>query len=244
VWRERGVVKRRQLLASTPLYKLLQYSMEYMTKMSEVERVMYQYRANNDILVSQLHWIGAKVEDAKLKRQIDGLNGIKHEFRIDRETVFESTKHLPLLQDIWRSLIDDHPPSTAKNEQWKQLGFQSTEPASDFRSMGIASLKQLHVFSRRPECKSIFNDTIKEYWFPFACVGISITSFISALLENNCLDVYLVKKHDYLPVLYARIWNDFDEAWRAARPSDVMQFPAVWQCVKERIETNLCANIK
>ena len=176
-----------------------------------------------------------------LRRQLEGLDEIKCAFRIDRDTAFETEKHLYMLQSIWKSLIDDHPPGGASDDRWKQLGFQSSQPATDFRGMGVASLKQLEGFARKPACKYIFNDTIKEHWFPFACVGISITAFINSLLEDNCLDVYLVRNHNYLAVLYARIWGDFDEAWRTARPVDVMQFPEIWQRVSQGVEADICA---
>lgn len=240
VWKERSAVKRRQLLRNTQMYMLLQYTMGYATGMNEVERAIYQHKNSKDLLVSQLHWIGEDIEGTGFKRQVEELREIKQDFITDRETTFETTKHLHLLQSIWKNLIDDNPPRSANDERWKQLGFQSSQPATDFRGMGIASLKQLETFSKKPACKHTYNNTIKEYWFPFACVGISITSLISSLLEDNCLDVYLVKDHNYLSVLYARVWSEFDEAWRGARPSDVMHFPVVWQDVKQRVENDLC----
>lgn len=241
IWKERSAVKRRQLLKNTQMYLLLQYAVEYATGMNEVERAIYQHKNRKDLLVSQLHWIGEDVEGTGFKKQVEALKVIKQEFITDRETKFETSKHLHLLQNIWRNLIDTNVPNSANDERWKQLGFQSSQPETDFRGMGIASLKQLETFSKKSACKYIYNDTVKEYWFPFACVGISITAFISSLLEDNCLDIYLVGNHNYLSVLYTRVWSEFDEAWKKAKPSDVMHFPVVWKDVRQKMEKDLCS---
>lgn len=243
VWKERSIVKRRQLLGNTHMYRLLQHGVEYATGMNEAERTIYQHKNRKDLLVSQLHWIGVDIKETGLRRQIEELEEIKQEFIADRETNFEASKHLYLLQNIWKNLVDSNVPDSANDERWKRLGFQSSQPATDFRAMGIASLKQLEGFSKKPACKYIYDETIKEYWFPLACVGISITAFIDSLLEDNCLDVYLVRNRNYLSILYVRIWSDFDEAWKGARPSDVMHFPVVWQSVRQTIERDLCTKL-
>ena len=240
VWKEKGIVKRRQLLKTTPVYRLLQRAVEYATGMNEAERTIYQYKNKNELLVSQLCWMEGVPEETSLRKQVEELKGIKEKFIADRETAFKASEHLRLLQSTWKNLVGSHAPTSENDERWKQLGFQSSQPETDFRAMGIASLRQLEAFSKQSACKDIYNKTVKEHWFPFACVGISITAFINSMLESNCIDVHLARDRNYLSVLYARVWSAFDEEWRAARPADVMHFPLVWQDVKERIEADLC----
>lgn len=48
---------------------------------------------------------------------------------------------------LWTATYPDTKLESRVSEQWKLLGFQGTDPATDFRGMGLLGLEQLVYFS-------------------------------------------------------------------------------------------------
>lgn len=82
--------------------------------------------------------------------------------------------HEKLLQNLWDLACPTTPLESRINDQWKELGFQSHDPATDFRAGGIFSLKNLIYFVKKyPERMKIIINERKEY--PFAASAINIS---------------------------------------------------------------------
>jgi hypothetical protein len=78
--------------------------------------------------------------------------------------------------------------------QWGQIGFQGSDPATDFRGMGMQGLDDLlyyakiHPASARRTLKCSLHPVS---WYPFAIVGINITQYAVQILLTRKLQYYL-----------------------------------------------------
>ena len=52
-------------------------------------------------------------------------------------------EHEDLLLRLWKAVFPDQELKSRVSEQWKQMGFQGTDPATDFRGMGLLGLFNL-----------------------------------------------------------------------------------------------------
>ena len=118
--------------------------------------------------------------------------------------------HRELLFGVWKTLVPGTPlqitpGKSVVSEEWKEVGFQGKDPATDFRGVGLLGLVQLHYFiSTRPTlARRILkssqapsdgsNDVL---FYPFACAGINISAFLLSLLRQRklCRATYPIRK--------------------------------------------------
>jgi len=78
-------------------------------------------------------------------------------------------------------------------QHWEEIGFQGTDPATDFRGVGILGLFQLTFFVVTPEtwklCKQIYDlslDSVQH--FPFAIMSMNITQISLQVLREGLLN--------------------------------------------------------
>ena len=73
-----------------------------------------------------------------------------------------------------------------KNKTWRQLGFQSDNPRTDFRAGGFFSLKFIHYIS--VFCNEEFSEMVDLEYFFFAliCIRLSVGLFNISI----CLDYF------------------------------------------------------
>jgi hypothetical protein len=176
---------------------------------------------------------------------------------------YENSRHVQLLELLWIQLKPGVARSSARlSEEWGSLGFQGKDPATDFRGMGMFGLTQLLYFSKyfSVEAQEILKHTQDDAHFcPFAVAGINITAFICELLDSSHCHRYLFQYLDiiilqdsigshegysedihcielalkYLHDLYCQIFIAFGELWRMKQPKNVMEFPVIFQELKE-----------
>jgi hypothetical protein len=97
----------------------------------------------------------------------------------------ENHEHEKLLGKLWVACMDDAPLKSRISEQWKELGFQGTNPATDFRGSGVLGLTNLLYFANT--YRSIFRkqftrtaQTANSY--PFVIAGLNITMLLFNIL--------------------------------------------------------------
>lgn len=106
----------------------------------------------------------------------------------------DNKAHELLLMDLWSSLMVDIPLEGRITRQWGQIGFQGSDPATDFRGMGMQGLDDLlyyakiHPTSARSALKCSLHPVS---WYPFAIVGINITQYAVQILLTRKLQYYL-----------------------------------------------------
>ncbi|KAK5981616.1 Engulfment and cell motility domain containing protein [Trichostrongylus colubriformis] len=116
------------------------------------------------------------------------------------------------------NLVSDCP---RKGNHWQDVGFQGTDPATDFRGTGILGLIQLYCMAKDlPEGKlaEIVHMSRQEpHDFPLAVVGINITAILINSLRQGELLESAVTVGGYLKAmnkLYQSSLLVFCEQWR------------------------------
>jgi len=171
-------------------------------------------------------------------QRINSLRDFVKDVESFRQTSFErdNIEHVSFLSALWKNLKPDQPIPSIPDSKWSDLGFQGTDPGTDFRGMGLLGLKQLVDFTKSESklALEIFSgsDVGGNFWFPFAVVGINITSFQNLLLNSNQLDALLYDASGPIELaynkIYAEIFNLFNRSWSDANPRDIMDFPRIF----------------
>jgi len=90
----------------------------------------------------------------------------------------EKAAHVHLLQDLWREAgIRDE--FAIKSEEWTHLGFQRTDPRSDFRGGGVLSLEHMIAFVRQHGVAELDSSNPLQA-FPLSIASINVTSMLTA----------------------------------------------------------------
>jgi len=87
-------------------------------------------------------------------------------------------KHCLLLSKLW-SLHSSTP--LTEGEQWKQIGFESSNPGSELGKTGILGLQNLVYFSERYTSRA--KKMASTDCYKWAQAGVSLTSLLSSLLH-------------------------------------------------------------
>jgi hypothetical protein len=176
----------------------------------------------------------------------------------DPKNVPEHEQHLRRLWKVAFPGINCPPGDDIKSAQWKVMGWQGEDPASDFRGGGFLSLELLTYFGERePE---IFESLMKktngnrsEWEYPFAAAGVNITYMLTEILElkntntNNKQSssravvgfLKLLETDEYvLETLFIESFVLLDNVWLEQQAS-YMEFNQCLREVKERVTTTL-----
>ena len=121
-------------------------------------------------------------------------------------------------------------------DQWKEMGFQGQDPATDFRGMGLLGLYNLlYIAENHPV---IFRRIVKEQSsrddndYPVAVTGISITQLLHSIFwnEKNPQDdpvYHILFDHDNaFEEMYCIIFQLLDRTWDEMNAA-YMDFPNV-----------------
>lgn len=141
--------------------------------------------------------------------------------------------HENLLGELWNLMKPDIRRSGRFTEEWKELGFQGIDPATDFRGGGILGLMNLVVFAKHfPKLsKAIFSDTIKPNWYPYAVSGLNISFGLVNLIREYKLSYYFYNKGcrvENIHLLFAASFKRFNDEWRIANPPNQMSFSPIY----------------
>ncbi|KAJ3283051.1 ELMO domain-containing protein 2 [Rhizoclosmatium sp. JEL0117] len=133
----------------------------------------------------------------------------------------DSPAHEKKLQELWDTAMPSERLTSRVSKQWEKIGFQGTDPATDFRGMGLLGLDDLvyyakmHPSSFQRVLKSSHHDTA---WFSMAVVGINITGFTLALVRKRSVQ-YLFYKYgtskDVYHEFYCYVFDAFEKRWTA-----------------------------
>ncbi|KAM3868865.1 ELMO domain-containing protein 1 [Diretmus argenteus] len=140
----------------------------------------------------------------------------------------ENPNHEDMLMKLWKELRPDTPLTGRISKQWCEIGFQGSDPKTDFRGMGLLGLHNLLYFaehdkatalqvlhdSLQPKHKSTHrkpSEMSKSEWeqknldkaigYSFAIVGINITDLAYSLLVSGALKTHLYNVAPEMPSL-------------------------------------------
>jgi hypothetical protein len=164
-------------------------------------------------------------------------------------------KHEEMLLKLWSFIFPNDPLSSRVSDQWKILGFQGTDPASDFRGMGMLGLHNLIYFAEK--YTDVFRAIVKRNVdrgsrdYPAAVAGINITQLLFEMLNVNkpinfngpVLQIFrILFDHPFaFEEMYCTIFQVLDRTWDEMNAS-YMEFPKVIAAVKRQISDSLQVN--
>ncbi|CAF0877906.1 unnamed protein product [Adineta ricciae] len=117
----------------------------------------------------------------KLVKQVESI-------RLTKVTATDE-KHLELFEKIWSRLVtqadDDHEELQMISKRWTKIGFQGSNPLTDFRGMGLLGLQCIEYLSRDRETCLTYINIRPPNDYSFAIGVINIVSWIVHLLEPD-----------------------------------------------------------
>ena len=173
----------------------------------------------------------------------------------------DNAAHEQALERLWSLLL----PGVARyggrrTKAWTTLGFQGSDPATDFRSMGVFALYQLVYFaeSRSMVAQRMVReaggidaaaDTETPCYYPFALVGIHLSEWVARLLlhAHGFERHWLGLAHDDILQRLHNVYSDtftlFHIAWRSAPSRSLMEFPDMFRAFCAQIERHIRAGV-
>jgi len=85
------------------------------------------------------------------------------------------------LLKLWETFSPDEPLEARVSPQWKRMGFQGNDPATDFRGMGLLGLTLLN-FMAEHRLQDMRDILARQQDYPFAAAAINIASLIFSKL--------------------------------------------------------------
>lgn len=98
------------------------------------------------------------------------------------------SKHQDALNQLWRLAYPDRELPSLKSELWKEMGWQGSDPSTDFRGGGYISLENLIYFAKMyPDAfQNLLHKRVgrrAEWEYPFAVAGINISFMLVQMLD-------------------------------------------------------------
>lgn len=162
-------------------------------------------------------------------------------------------EHQDALKQLWRLAYPDRELPSLKSELWKEMGWQGTDPSTDFRGGGFISLENLIYFaSKYPDSFQRLlhkKDGIRAEWeYPFAVAGINISFMLAQMLDLQTgkpstpagirFMELLAEDETAFDDLYCVAFQVMDAQWLAMRAS-YMEFNDVLKSTRTQLEREL-----
>lgn len=160
----------------------------------------------------------------------------------------ENKGHESKLESLWEYLLPGQERQGGRlSKEWNRIGFQQSDPASDFRGGGALALDQLlHIASNRTTVarKMIVQPSDETARYPWACVGINLTREVVRVVDKGWLDRRLLGKSEEDGMnLIADVYSDMFEIlhynWIEANPENVLAFPQVFKRTMADVDKEL-----
>lgn len=173
--------------------------------------------------------------------------------RLDVPYDCSSIKHQDALKELWRLAYPNRQLPPLKSDLWKEMGWQNSDPATDFRAGGFVSLENLIYFARnyadsfhRLLHKADGNRA--EWEYPFAVAGVNISYMLVQMLDLQSGNmstkagvrfVQLLEDDDAaFDNLFCVAFQMLDSQWLARRAS-YMEFNEVLKSTRVQLEQEL-----
>ncbi|KAE9586372.1 hypothetical protein Lal_00000905 [Lupinus albus] len=163
------------------------------------------------------------------------------------------TEHQDALKQLWKLAYPDRQLPSPKSDLWKEMGWQGSDPSTDFRGGGFISLENLIFFATKyPESfQRLLNkqDGCRAEWeYPFAVAGINISFMLTQMLDlkagypTSLSGIHFLKllEEDEMAFdnLYCVAFSMMDAQWLAKRAT-YMEFNDVLKSTRMQLEREL-----
>ena len=156
--------------------------------------------------------------------------------------------HETKLEKLWSLLLPGQEREGGRiTREWGRIGFQQSDPATDFRGGGVLSLDQLiFMAEKRQEIaqRMIGEPSNETSRYPWACVGINLTNEAITILASHELDEKLYGRSDdecmeIFNNLYADMFEILHANWIKSKPENLLDFPPVLKTTMSEIRDEL-----
>ncbi|KAK4432004.1 ELMO domain-containing protein A [Sesamum alatum] len=164
-----------------------------------------------------------------------------------------SSEHQDALRQLWRLSYPDRKLPSLKSEAWKEMGWQGSDPSTDFRGGGFISLENLIFFAKTyPEAfQNLLHkrDGERSEWeYPFAVAGINVSFMLVQMLDLHSGNPSTLAGHRFLELLredemafdnlFCIAFKLLDAQWLAKRAS-YMEFNDVLKSTRSQLEREM-----
>ncbi|KAL2228097.1 ELMO domain-containing protein A [Sesamum indicum] len=164
-----------------------------------------------------------------------------------------SSEHQDALRQLWRLSYPDRKLPSLKSEVWKEMGWQGSDPSTDFRGGGFISLENLIFFAKTyPEAfQNLLHkrDGKRSEWeYPFAVAGINVSFMLVQMLDLQSGNPSTLAGHRFLELLredemafdnlFCIAFKLLDAQWLAKRAS-YMEFNDVLKSTRSQLEREM-----
>lgn len=160
-------------------------------------------------------------------------------------------EHKDMLKQLWTLMFPEK--TVIVSDEWITIGFQSKNPGTDFRGMGILGLKQLiYIVQMHPGLVQDLMEACSNEvsWYSYAIVGINITAFLMESMRSRKLNYYFYVNHcmeSDFHELYCFVFWKFNKHWTSYNklpPLTIMDFNREFGIVKAQVEHDLALRKK
>lgn len=172
-------------------------------------------------------------------RRTVSLAALKKELEALRSEAYSEDNfgHKNTLLQLWNLLMPSVPLEARITKDWQRIGFQGTDPATDFRGMGMLGLRCLHYFAEHHNAvaRSIhLHSHHPKHGYPLAIVSIDLTSLLFGWTTSGIMDCYLHCAVTQWPIsmdefmeIHCYLLDKFDKFWISKEPENLMAFNAI-----------------
>ena len=182
-------------------------------------------------------------------KQMIGYHQLINKVEQLRSEAFDETKteHETQLLELWRLLQPDRDLDARVSKRWQEIGFQGSDPKTDFRGMGLLGLSNLLYFAREYGVAAqqiLSHSHHPKFGYSFAIVGINLTHLAYRLLTDGTLRSHLYNKNqlpdiDPFHQFYSYIFIEFDKFWLECEPRDIMEFNRIRDIFESNLRSQL-----
>eukprot|EP00064_Thunnus_orientalis_P003829 superscaffoldBa00000328_g3840 len=136
----------------------------------------------------------------------------------------ENPEHEDMLMKLWKELRPDTPLTGRISKQWCEIGFQGSDPKTDFRGMGLLGLHNLLYFAEHDKATALqmLHDSLQpKHKYVSVSLHLDFYKRMITLKEHTKCFGYLMQE-------FHRFWIEED-------PSDIMEFNRVRSKFHRRI---------
>ncbi|RCV45033.1 hypothetical protein SETIT_9G420800v2 [Setaria italica] len=146
-------------------------------------------------------------------------------------------EHQDALRQLWRLAYPTREIPPLKSELWKEMGWQGTDPSTDFRGGGLISLENLIFFARNyaKSFQMLLNKVQgqrSDWEYPFAVAAVPSSKSGIRFLE------LLERDENAFDHLYCVAFRLLDAQWLVKRAS-YMEFNEVMKTTRSQLEREL-----
>ncbi|XP_042469826.1 ELMO domain-containing protein A-like [Zingiber officinale] len=173
--------------------------------------------------------------------------------RLDVPFNSSSVNHQDALRELWKLAYPNRELPSLKSELWKEMGWQGSDPSTDFRAGGFMSLENL-IYLAKNYPNSFWRllhkqDGRRAAWeYPFAVAGVNITHMLIQMLDlqsgnrTSRSGSYFLKllEEDEMAfdMLYCVAFQILDIQWLEKRAT-YMEFNEILKSTRVQLEQEL-----